>query len=496
MTMISRPLREQDVPFWTSRNDVVVVGYGGAGSSAAIEAARAGARVTILEVASGGGGTTALCGGHVYCGGGTPVQEACGVPDSAEDLYQFLIRSTEFQDREKARLYADGSVSHFAWLEDQGVPFNRNSYPHRHSLQPDDSCLIWTGNEKVWPFSEAARPAPRGHKAAGFGDAGHLIMKALMDQIDALPIEKVFDAAVDQLIIDDDQRIVGVSAIRFGERTYYHARSGVILSAGGFIMNHVMVANHVPELGDDVIDHGSPYDDGSGIQLGLSAGGAAIHMSEYFITLPYYPPEDLTFGVLINRLGQRFVSEDSYHARIGYAAMRQPGQEVYLVVDDSCFHQPDINNFVDQMPRPGLSMEHVATAETIEELESALGLPETCLQTSLALYNRASENQDDALFHKHTDWLRPLTQPPYAAFDLSLGKAPYLAFTLGGLSTRPTGEVLDESGNIVSGLFAAGRNTCGLPRNADGYASGLSVGDATFFGRLAGRQAALGVEAV
>jgi 3-oxo-5alpha-steroid 4-dehydrogenase len=492
MTKIKRPLRDHQVPFWTSESDVLVVGYGGAGSCAAIEAARAGARVTILEVASGGGGTTALCGGHVYCGGGTPVQVACGVPDSAEDLYQFLIQSTEFQDREKARLYADGSVAHFEWLEEEGVPFNRSFYPLRHSLQPDDTCLISTGNEKVWPFSQGARPAARGHKAAGFGDAGHLIMKALMKQVDALPVEKVFDAAVDQLIIDDNERVVGVSATHFGERAYYSARSGVILTAGGFIMNQAMVANHLPALVDDVIDHGSPYDDGSGIQLGLSAGGAAIHMSEHFITLPYYPPEELTFGVLINRLGQRFVSEDSYHARVGHAAMQQPGQEVYLIVDDSCFHQPDINNFVDQMPRPNLSMEHVATAETIQDLESSLGLPETALQASLAFYNQASANGKDPLFHKHSDWLRPLMQPPYAAFDLSLGKAPYLAFTLGGLFTRPTGEVLDESGGVVPGLFAAGRNTCGLPRHADGYASGLSVGDATFFGRLAGHQAATG----
>jgi 3-oxo-5alpha-steroid 4-dehydrogenase len=109
-------------------------------------------------------------------------------------------------------------------------------------------------------------------------------------------------------------------------------------------------------------------------------------------------------------------------------------------------------------------------------------------------YNEGAARSEDPLFHKHADWLRPLDRPPYAAFDLSLGKAPYLAFTLGGLSTQTTGEVLAEDGSVVAGLYAAGRNSCGLPRHAEGYASGLSVGDATFFGRMAGRAAATGFE--
>ena len=254
MNTIRRPLREAEVSNWTDRTDVLVVGYGGAGSCAALEAARSGAAVTILEAAAGGGGTTALCGGHVYCGGGTPVQEACNFPDSSEDLYQFLVHSTPFQDRDKARRYSDQSVAHFEWLEAQGVPFNRNYYPHRHSLQPDDSCLIWTGNEKVWPFSEAARPAPHGHKAAGVGDAGHLIMKALMRQVDQLPIETRYDTSVDQLIVTDRGRVIGVAGSQFGERVHIRAAKGVILTAGGFIMNHTMVANHIPEFAEDIID--------------------------------------------------------------------------------------------------------------------------------------------------------------------------------------------------------------------------------------------------
>ena len=91
----------------------------------------------------------------------------------------------------------------------------------------------------------------------------------------------------------------------------------------------------------------------------------------------------------------------------------------------------------------------------------------------------------DPLFHKESRWLQPLTTPPFVVLDLTLEKYPFWsAFTLGGLHTRPTGEVLDADGAVVPGLYAAGRNASGLP--AHGYNSGLSLADATWSGRLAG----------
>jgi 3-oxo-5alpha-steroid 4-dehydrogenase len=491
MTSVNQPLRESDVSQWHHQTEVIVVGYGGAGSSAALEAARGGVAVTIVEIAGGGGGTTAMCGGHVYCGGGTPVQKANNFEDSAEDLYQYLMKCADFQDADKARLYADNSVDHFNWLEQQGVPFRRDYFPTRHNLQPDGTCLIWTGNEKAWPFTEVAKPAPRGHKADGEGNAGHLIMKALIAQVEQLPIETYFNTAVNQLIIDDTGRVVGIAGTQFGETLYLKAEKGVILTAGGFIMNHTMVANHIPDLGEDTIDHGSPYDDGSGIQLGTSVGGAAIHMADYFVCLPFYPPEDLTYGLLINNQGQRFINEDCYHSRIGYATMNQRDNEAYLIVDNSCFEIPDINKYAGETEGSGYSIEHVATEANIADLEAALGLPLNTLQNTMAVYNDNAANGDDPLFHKNASWLKPLNNGPYAAFDVSLGKAPYTAFTLGGLSTLPTGEVLDERGGVIVGLYSAGRNSCGLPRTSSGYSSGISVGDATFFGRLAGKSVAL-----
>ena len=124
----------------------------------------------------------------------------------------------------------------------------------------------------------------------------------------------------------------------------------------------------------------------------------------------------------------------------------------------------------------------------------------------LGWYNKETKHERaqgaDPLFHKHPDWLKPLDKPPFALISYhpdevkyALGEnTGYLMFTLGGLATKTSGEVLTSAGEIVPGLYAAGRTTAGLPRTAKGYASGMSVGDATFFGRLAGLSAAANPE--
>ena len=117
-------------------------------------------------------------------------------------------------------------------------------------------------------------------------------------------------------------------------------------------------------------------------------------------------------------------------------------------------------------------------------------MPPASLSHTLAVYNEHAARGEDPWFHKERCWLAPLVHPPYAALDLRVGHGPYSAFTLGGLWTRPSGEVLDADGEPVPGLYAAGRTASGIP--AQGYNSGLSLGDCTWSGRLAGRSAAKG----
>jgi len=266
-----------------------------------------------------------------------------------------------------------------------------------------------------------------------------------------------------------------------GAERFARARRGVILCAGGFALNERMLRQYAPQvsrLARDGLSAG--HDDGSGIELGQSVGGAAIHMDELFTTLPIYPPESHVKGILVNEQGQRFINEDAYPGRISSYCLRQVGSRIFLLVDHALFEQPS----------PLSRIAVAAVGESWDEIERELGMAQRSLVHTVELYSRFAARGEDPLFHKGAKWLKPLDEPPFAALACHLGEAFYPYFTLGGLRTRPTGEVLTPSGEPIPGLYAAGRTCCGLPRWAEGYSSGMSLGDCTFFGRLAGRTAA------
>jgi len=463
---------------WHDEADVVVVGYGGAGVCAALEAARAGADVLALERAGGGGGTTAMSTTHIYMGGGTRVQKAVGLEDTTEDMFRFIMASADDPDEEKVRLFCDQSVDHFNWLVEQGVPFKDSIYPERAPEQPNDDCLIWSGNEKAHTFRELAKPSARGHKVQHQAESGPLLFGILSEHASGAGVRTQCDTRVLNLIVrPEDGRVCGVVVRQDQQERNIRARRGVILCAGGFAMNRGMLRNHIPKLlTENVSPIGNMYDDGAGIRMGMSARGTGIHMDDYFITVVWYPPSSLTKGILVNDQGQRFINEDSYHGRCAEHAKQQG--RAYLIADNEIFGYPSSG------------LELIATEDSIADLEAALKLPTGTLQNSVAIYNENAAKGEDPVFHKHADWLKPLVEPPFAAIECSYGIAPYMFFTLGGLKTRASGEVITEDDQDVVGLYAAGRNACGIPRSSWGYCSGTSVADATFFGRIAGRSAA------
>ncbi|WP_152223427.1 FAD-dependent oxidoreductase [Pseudomonas sp. SCB32] len=481
---VNRPCRLQEVPVWDQETEVLVVGFGAAGASAAIEAATAGARVVLLEATSGNGGTSALSGGEIYLGGsgGTPAQRNAGFSDDTEDLYRYLmLAGGPDADEAKARLYADNSLDHYHWLVAQGVPYKNTFLPQKMVEPATDDCLIWSGSEEAWPFAAEAKPCPRGHTPQweGWG-GGRLLMDILAARVVELGVEVSYDSRVLALVVDDQGRVHGVVARRDGQQRFVRASKGVILCAGGFVMNREMVRRHAPQLMHNDNPIGTPGDDGSGIQLGMSVGGAAIHMDEAFVSLPFYAPESLVKGIFVNERGQRFINEDCYHGRTGYHILRQGGNRVFLLADDACFERPAEFTRIDI----------AAVGETWEEVEQELGLPAGTLAESVAFFNRHAAEGQDPLFHKAAKWLKPLDEPPFLALDCRIDYAFYPHFTLGGLDTLPTGQVLTQQCEPIAGLYAAGRTTCGLPRWGGGYSSGLSLADASFFGRQAGRHAA------
>ena len=484
-TKADKPLAENSVEEWHAETDVLVVGGGGAGASAAIEAVDSGAGVILLEAASEAGGSTALAGGLIYMGGGTPTQQACGFEDDIEEMYKHLmLASGPNADEAKVRLYCDRTLEHYDWLVDQGVVFKPEYYPHKHTNTPNEAALMITGNEEAWPYNQHARPAPRGHKPQIKGDHGGIpLMENLLASARRKGVDIVCDARALTSICNEDGRITGIVARIDGREVCIRARRGVVLACGGFIMNEEMVKLYAPKLALGNYPNGNPNDTGGGIRIGIGAGGAAINMHEGFICTPFYPPNEFLESIIIDSTGQRFMNEDVYHGRMGAAILEHPERRYYLVIDSRHFE------VLERPPMGGFPV--AGTGETIEELEQELQLPEGTLANTLSIYNRFAEQGEDPLFHKAEKYLVPLDRPPYAAFDMTPGNGAYYAvMTFGGLDTLPTGEVLSVEKQVIPGLYAAGRNAVGLPRCAEGYASGMCIGDATFFGRLAGETAA------
>jgi 3-oxo-5alpha-steroid 4-dehydrogenase len=481
----NEPVAASTVSEFTHTTDVLVVGYGVAGAAAAIEAARAGASVTVLERFSGPGGSSAQSGGELYLGGGTRVQRECGFTDSADAMYDYLVAALgPHADTEKLRLYCDGSVEHFDWFDAMGVGFSSSLYDVPAWMPYTDDGLMWLG-EASWPYRELATPAPRGHRPPGPGFAGGILMERMVAAAEAEGVTVHLDTRATSLVVDSSGAVVGLVARHFDAEVTYRATGGIVLTTGGFVDNERMLADHAPVLlGHGKVSDGG--DDGSGIEMATALGAATRRMGAVEVAAAI-PPLMPLVGMLVNALGQRFVNEDGYPGVFSHAAIGQPGP-VWIVMDEAGFES--------LTPYDTWGLQPVHAAETVAELEADLGMPPGSLVATVDLHNAAARAGEDRMFHKDPRWLRVL-EGPFAAFDMRQAAAAggtsttgFSGFTLGGLATDADGRVQHVSGRVVEGLYAAGRASCGI--HGDGYVSGTSLGDGSFFGRRAGRAAAAG----
>jgi 3-oxo-5alpha-steroid 4-dehydrogenase len=482
------PRRAERVERWDVETDVVVVGYGIAGASAALEAAAAGAKVLVIERAGGWGGASAISGGTVYLGGGTSVQKACGFDDDPDEMFKFLMAAMgPGADPAKTRVYCDESIELFDWLVRLGVRFNPAAHLDPAWEGPNGEGLLYTGGEDAWPYNEIARPAPRGHRApaqpgaaGGAKAGGRIVLEPIVRGGEGLGVEAVYDTSVNALVVDRDGRVAGVVARRFGEGLLVRARKGVVLTAGSFVYNREMVALHAPWILDRAASAVEEHEGGA-ILAAQAIGAAVAHMDACEVAAPINPPV-LVRGIVVNGVGQRFINEDTYAGRIAQIMLFKHDNRGFGIVDERCIEEGEDPNRVDRPFFPLLKPTSVCA--TLSELEGELGLPAGSLEASVGLYNRHAADGVDPLFHKASRWCRPL-ESPFGGFDMSGTTS---GFTLGGLVTTVDAEVLHVGGDPIPGLYAAGRTSSGIP--AWGYASGASLGDGAFFGRRAGRAAA------
>lgn len=523
---------------WHDFFDVVVVGLGAAGVSAAIEAADRGMKVAFIDRFTGGG-TTARSGSVLYAGGGTSLQKKLGVEDDADNMFRYLQH--EVQDAvkpETLKKFCEESPANFDWVTTNGVRYSGKLFAKKISYPVHGNSLYYSGNEIA--FAESAKPAPRGHLADGikrftaFGPAfiAPLIKSALKKGV--IPITQT---NVRRLLVNDKGAVVGVEAQQIPARSWagfqhrfwstlsnymqiyyapaakglrakvdmlerrysrtvrYRAKGGVVLATGGFILNKEMTEKYLPKY-RRAMRLGTTGDTGAGFALGVSAGGTAERLSTATAWRFINPPLDFPRAALVNSKGERYIDETMYGATIGTRMMEEHNGECILILDDTLFKSAianlNLNNarLVTWLQAKG-ALRMAKHADTLEELAQRCKIDAAQLRKTIDAYNQAARGEiADPLGKKRED-MHELKQGPFHAINMSVGKGDITSvITLGGLRVcEQTGAVLDQHNNPIPGLFAAGRCAIGVASNA--YVSGLSIADGVFSGRRAGRTAAM-----
>ncbi|MDR5804832.1 FAD-dependent oxidoreductase [Caballeronia sp. LZ001] len=207
------PLRVSDAPDvrWDRETDVIVVGFGGAGACAALEAHEAGAEVLLVDRFDGGG-ATARSGGILYAGA-TAVQDRVGVPDSVEAMYRYL--ESELGDAVSPatlRRFCEGSRNDVDWLVRLGVPYSGELFSPKVPYPPASSSLFYSGNEAQFEQKTGTRASPRGHRPLGEGFTGRVFFDALKNAVERAKIPCLTHTLVSRLIIDATDAVIGVEA--------------------------------------------------------------------------------------------------------------------------------------------------------------------------------------------------------------------------------------------------------------------------------------------
>lgn len=531
-----RVIEDPDAFAWDRQCDMLVVGLGLAGASAALRASETGGLDILAIDRFRGGGASELSGGIVYAGG-THVQEALGIPDSTDNLYRYLGYETgELVSSSGLRRFAEASPAMLRWLERYGIVFGGPAAARKTSYPGKSDFLYYSGNETTLAAAARAVPAPRGHRAkphfksrSVFG--GVFIMGALKQALArARGVTMLYQTAAHRLLVDANGGVIGAElrqipagtfaawrhekanalgkniiftilglTTRFwravarieahhGRTITVRARRGVVLCAGGFIHNRAMVEALAPRY-RNVMPLGTQGDDGSGIQLGASAGGATSQLDIVSAWRFINPPYAWMRGIAVTPAGERLTNEEQYGARLSHAMFERSRGEGWLIVDAAI--QADARAEVRAGELLGFqklpvqaSLHFAPHADTIAALAAKIGIPASALEAEVARYNAAIACGEPDPLGKSDGARAPIATGPFYAIDISYRPklSPIPGLTMGGLALdEETGAVLRADGNgTVAGLYAAGRNATGICSNF--YVSGLSLADCIWSG--------------
>ncbi|MDO9143497.1 MULTISPECIES: FAD-binding protein [Comamonadaceae] len=530
-----------DVP-WHEEADVLVVGWGAAGASAAIEARSQGADVIVID-RFGGGGASALSGGVVYAGGGTVYQQQAGYDDSPQAMADYLRHEVNgVVSDDTVQKFCNESVANLQWLEAQGARFAATMPRYKTSYPPEGVFLYYSGNELVPAYgnpASTAKPAPRGHRVVAKGQSGATLFAALKSATLRAGVQPITQASVRRLVREQGSgRVLGVEIWQLpaghektlrhaeldglvakwrlyqskkadaarreqagieqalGSPRFVRARRGVVLSTGGYIYNPALIDQHAPHYRKGWPVGGAGCD-GSGLRLGQSVGASDAELNNVSAWRFITPPAAWPKGLVINQRGERFCNEQVYGAKLGYEMVENQGGKAWLLLDSKLRWEAVRQCLFGGLwafqflPALMLMFKVARKARTLEDLARHIGVDAARLRTQVETANAAARGEREDAFGKSADMRQELKHGSFFAIDISIDQKmfPLATLTLGGLQVNELdGHVRNAQGQDIAGLFAAGRTAIGLASSR--YVSGLSLADCIFSGRRAGRAAA------
>lgn len=444
--------------------DLLVIGGGLAGFSAALAAAQAGFEVVVLEKTGQTGGSSAMSGGCLAFAG-TDLQSAHGIEDSPQRLFDDLVEVGKGECNEAlVKRYTDHQLSTYEWLKANGVVFadvieaaSGQSVPRVHNVDPADmvrqlqSAAHATGKVEVWLRSRARR-----------------------------------------LVRKDGERVTGALIEREGVSLEVTARRAVLLASGGFVQDRALIHRFAPQY-DNAVFIGGEGNEGDGLRMAWALGADVCDLPYIKGTFGKHPMDEHNHhaclavykgAIAVNQDGRRFVDESQSYKLLGDAVMQQTFSVGYQILDHAIMQSGDnqvrILDFTRRLEE-GLFVE----AQSLEQLARLIEVPEETLLAEVGAYNTAVRAGREPgfgrkhLVHQHGE-LCTLEHPPFYAYPSTAA----VFGTYCGVVVDSQLRVLDVFGEPITGLLAAGEMIGGFHGAA--YMTGSALGKATVFGRLAG----------
>ena len=486
--------------------DVVVIGAGGAGMTAAMTAADAGQKVVILE-------SQAMVGGNSA--------RATGGMNAAKTVYQDENEFDQTAGVEKtlataAEKYADNeTITALAkTVSEQWAAYQANPTGYFDSVELMELDTMVGGKgindpELVETLCEGTADAidwldENGitlHNVSSFGGAsvkrihrpvneegkvvsvGAYMIPLLQENCEKRGIDIVLNTTVDTILTDANGAAVGVSGTdKDGNTVVVNAKS-VILATGGFGANLDMVTQYKPELAGFMTTNAAGAQ-GQGIEMATAIGAGTVDMDQIQIhpTVEANTAALITEGlrgdgaILVNANGERFIDEVGTRDVVSAAEIAQPGSYSWLIVDQA---MADASSVIQGYIKEG----YTKTGATYEELAKELDIDPAAFANTMETWNGYVEAKNDPDFGR-TSFANPLNNGPYYAIKVTAG----VHHTMGGVTINSATEVLKEDGTVIPGLFAAGEVTGGV--HGANRLGGTAVADFVVFGRIAGESAA------